>query len=81
MNGEYQRQMMNYIKANYPCYPRRKHAGMDEEEQAALEQQADMAAMAWLDEWIPRWREGNPPTSTPIYVTVRKDDKDEDDEY
>ncbi|QJT14977.1 hypothetical protein E5E97_20055 [Aeromonas sp. 2692-1] len=80
MNGEYQRRMMNYVKANHPCYPRRKHAGMDDQELAELEQQADANAMAWLDEWMPRWREGNPPTTNQIYVTITKKDEEEDDD-
>lgn len=80
MMGEYQRNLMNYIKANYPCYSRRKRAGMKPEELAELERQGDAAAMVWLDNWVPCWREGNPPTATPIYVTVSNDDEDDDDE-
>jgi hypothetical protein len=53
---------------------------MDDQELAELEQQADANAMAWLDEWMPRWREGNPPTTNQIYVTITKQDEEEDDD-
>jgi len=77
----YQRRLVTYVKGNHPCYPKRKTKGMSKKELSQLEVQADGNAIAWLDEWMPRWREGSPPPSNPIYVTVRKDDKDEDDEY
>ena len=76
----YQRRQVDYVKANHPCYPKRKHARMDKNELPAIEQQADTTAMAWLDKWMPRWREGNPPTANQIYVTITKQDEEEDDD-
>ena len=81
MMTEYQREMVDYVKANHPCYPRRKHAKMNLEDLQVLEQQADAVAMAWLDKSIPWWRDGNPPIPNKVYVTVGKDDENEDDEY
>lgn len=49
----YQRRQVDYVKANHPCYPKRKSKGMNKRELAELEHQADVAAMAWLDCTVP----------------------------
>lgn len=75
----YQRRMVNYVKANKPCYVKRRHKGMNKAELRELEQQADGVAMAWLDNTVPRWREGQPPKSRKVIVTVSKDEDEDDD--
>ncbi len=76
----YQRRMVNYVKANKPCYAKRRHKGMSKAELRELEQQADGVAIAWLDQTVPRWREGQPPKTNKVIVTAEADDEDEDDE-
>ncbi|MFB2709802.1 hypothetical protein ACE1BU_02725 [Aeromonas veronii] len=75
----YQRRMVNYVKANKQCYAKRRHKGMTKAELRELEQQADGVAMAWLDNTVPRWREGQPPKSRKVIVTVSKDEDEDDD--
>lgn len=77
----YQRKMVNYVKANMPCYAKRRHKGMTKAELRELDEQADGVAMAWLDKTVPRWREGQPPKTNKVIVTVSKDDEEEDDEH
>ncbi|WP_368181422.1 hypothetical protein [Aeromonas sp. R7-5] len=77
----YQRRLVNYVKANHACYPKRKTKGMSRRDLAELERQADDNAMAWLDRTVRQWRDGTPPKTNKIYVAVTNDDKDEDDEY
>ncbi|WP_368206544.1 hypothetical protein [Aeromonas sp. s5] len=77
----YQRRQVDYVKANHPCYPKRKNKGMNKRDLAELERQADVAAMAWLDCTVPRWREGKPPKANKIYVAVLSvSDADEEQE-
>lgn len=76
----YQRRMVNYVKANKPCYAKRRHKGMSKAELRELEAQADGVAIAWLDQTVPRWREGQPPKTNKVIVTASADDEDEDDE-
>jgi hypothetical protein len=78
----YQRRMVNYIKANHPCYPKRKTKGMSKQALRELEAQADDHAMAWLDSTVPRWREGTPPKTNKIYVATlsEADEGGEEDE-
>lgn len=76
----YQRRMVNYVKANKPCYAKRRHKGMSKAKLRELEQQADGVAIAWLDQTVPRWREGQPPKTNNVIVTASADDEDEDDE-
>lgn len=73
----YQRRMVNYVKANKPCYAKRRHKGMSEAELRELEEQADGVAIAWLDQTVPRWREGQPPKAKRVVITL----SDEDDEH
>lgn len=75
----YQRRMVNYVKANKPCYAKRRHKGMSKAELRELEEQADGVAIAWLDQTVPRWREGQPPKTNKVIVTASADE-DEDDE-
>lgn len=75
----YQRRMVNCVKANKPCYAKRRHKGMSKDELRELEQQADGVAIAWLDQTVPRWREGQPPKTNKVIVTALADE-DEDDE-
>ncbi len=42
----YQRRMVNYIKANKPCYAKRRHKGLTKAELRELEEQADGVAIA-----------------------------------
>jgi len=53
---------------------------MTKAELRELDEQADGVAMAWLDKTVPRWREGRPPKTNKVIVTVSKDDEEEDDE-
>lgn len=76
----YQRRMVNYVKANKPCYAKRRHKGMNKAELRELEEQADGVAIAWLDQTVPRWREGQPPKTNKVIVTATADDEDEDDD-
>ncbi|TNH69844.1 hypothetical protein CF142_14135 [Aeromonas caviae] len=76
----YQRRMVNYVKANKPCYAKRRHKGMSKAELRELEEQADGVAIAWLDQTVPRWREGQPPKTNKVIVTASADE-DEDDEH
>ncbi|MDH0176417.1 hypothetical protein N7319_14505 [Aeromonas dhakensis] len=77
----YQRRQVDYVKANHPCYPKRKSKGMNKRDLAELERQADVAAMAWLDCIVPRWREGKPPKANKIYVAALSvSDADEEQE-
>ena len=76
----YQRKMVNYIKSNMPCYATRARKDMDEKTLREREKQADGVAMAWLDKTVPRWREGQPPKTNKVIVTVSKDDEEECDE-
>lgn len=77
----YQRRQVDYVKANHPCYPKRKSKGMNKRELAELEHQADVVAMAWLDCTVPRWREGKPPKANKIYVAALSvSDADEEQE-
>ncbi|MGL6606300.1 hypothetical protein [Aeromonas hydrophila] len=77
----YQRRQVDYVKANHPCYHKRKSKGMNKRELAELERQADVAAMAWLDCTVPRWREGKPPKANKIYVAALSvSDADEEQE-
>ena len=75
----YQRRMVDYVKANHHCYPKRKSKGMKRVDLAELERQADDNAMAWLDRTVPDWRAGNPPKTNKIYVAMgpKEDDNDE----
>ena len=75
----YQRRMVNYVKANHPCYPKRKTKGMSRRDLAELERQADDNAMAWLDRTVRQWRDGTPPKTNKIYVAMGAEE-DEDDE-
>lgn len=77
----YQRRMVNYIKANMPCYATRARKDMDEKTLREREKQADGVAIAWLDQTVPRWREGQPPKTNKVIVTASADDEDEDDEH
>lgn len=77
----YQRRQVDYVKANMPGMVTRQHKGMSRAAVKAAKAEDDQKAMAWLDRTVPRWREGKPPKTNKIYVTVRKDDEDEDDEY
>lgn len=79
--NRYQRKMVNYVKANMPCYAKRRHKGMTKTELRELDEQADGVTMAWLDKTVPRWREGQPPKTNKVIVTVSKDDEEEDDEH
>lgn len=63
-----------------PCYATRARKDMDEKTLREREKQADGVAMAWLDKTVPRWREGQPPKTNKVIVTVSKDDEEEDDE-
>ena len=76
----YQRRMVNYVKANKPCYAKRRHKGMSKAELRELEEQADGVAIAWLDQTVPRWREGQPPKTRKAIVTASADDEDDCDE-
>lgn len=77
----YQRRQVDYVKANHPCYPKRKSKGMNKRDLAELERQADVAAMACLDCTVPRWREGKPPKANKIYVAALSvSDADEEQE-
>lgn len=76
----YQRRMVNYVKANKPCYAKRRHKGLTKAELRELEEQADGVAIAWLDQTVPRWREGQPPKTRKVIVTASADDEDEEDE-
>ncbi|MGN5005464.1 hypothetical protein ACTG2S_21345 [Aeromonas sp. 82P] len=77
----YQRRQVDYVKANHPCYPKRKRKGMNKRDLAELERQADVTAMAWLDCIVPRWREGKPPKANKIYVAALSvSDADEEQE-
>ena len=76
----YQRRMVNYVKSNKPCYAKRRHKGMSKAELRELEEQADGVAIAWLDQTVPRWREGQPPKTNKVIVTASADDEDKDDE-
>ena len=80
----YQRRLVNYVKANHACYPKRKTKGMNRRDLAELERQADDNAMAWLDRAVPRWREGKPPKTNKIYVAAlsqsEADEEQDDDE-
>lgn len=76
----YQRRMVNYVKANKPCYAKRRHKGMSKAELRELEQQADGVAIAWLDQTVPRWREGQPPKTNKVIVTASAEDEDDCDE-
>ncbi|MCP1601452.1 hypothetical protein J2S82_003409 [Aeromonas caviae] len=75
----YQRKMVEYVKANHPCYPKRKTKGMSKRELAELERQADDNAMAWLDRHVRQWRDGNPPKTNKIYVTMGPDEEENDE--
>jgi hypothetical protein len=52
---------------------------MSKAELRELEQQADGVAIAWLDQTVPRWLEGQPPKTNKVIVTASADE-DEDDE-
>lgn len=75
----YQRRLVNYVKANHPCYPKRKTKGMSRRDLAELERQADDNAMAWLDRTVRQWRDGTPPKTNKIYVAMGPEE-DENDE-
>ncbi|MEN3760273.1 hypothetical protein [Aeromonas veronii] len=53
---------------------------MSKAELRELEEQADGVAIAWLDQTVPRWREGQPPKTNKVIVTASADDEDEDDD-
>lgn len=75
-----QRELVDYVKSNHPCYPRKKHSKMKPEELEELERLADEEAIKWLDKSIPWWREVNTQKANKVYVTVSKDEE-EDNEY
>lgn len=77
----YQRRQVDYVKANVRGMVQRRRPEMTRAELRITNEESDVKAMTWLDSTVPRWREGKPPKTNKIYVTVRKDDKDEDDEY
>ncbi|MGU5697910.1 hypothetical protein ACV1D9_12175 [Aeromonas allosaccharophila] len=52
---------------------------MSKAELRELEEQADGVAIAWLDQTVPRWREGQPPKTSKVIVTVSKDEDEDDD--
>ena len=79
----YQRRLVNYVKANHACYPKRKTKGMNRRDLAELERQADDNAMAWLDRTVRQWRDGTPPKTNKIYVaalSVSEADEEQDDD-
>lgn len=73
----YQRRLVTYVKCNHPCYPKRKTKGMNKQELAELEKQADGNAIAWLDSRVRQWRENSPPKTNKIYVSPVTDEDDE----
>lgn len=76
-----QRELIDYVKSNHPCYPRKKHSKLKPEELEELEQLADAAAIEWLDKSIPWWKSVNTATVNQVYVTATADDEDEDSEH